>query len=227
MDDTELALLYSGYGYQVRFVEYVPEGPAKMGGGDPADKTIHLNMATSIDWAYAEIRKIQKAARSGKPIDKPRWPLIILRSPKGWTGPLSEHGKQLLNRCVSLHLDSRVTLTDSLVSLSATPRIKCLYPPPARTTASSLTSKSGSTRTSPRKCLARKPSRTPTLPSSRTSSRLACLATSSAGSDSSRRRTMSTSLSSSAIGRSSATKREERRSGAFHWLPLSRHQSWS
>jgi phosphoketolase len=48
--------------------------------------------------AYGEIRRIQKAAREGKPIDKPRWPMIILRSPKGWTGPPSEHGKQLLNK---------------------------------------------------------------------------------------------------------------------------------
>ncbi|GJN91069.1 hypothetical protein Rhopal_004084-T1 [Rhodotorula paludigena] len=101
MDNTELALLYSGYGYQVRFVEYEAQGTAHMGGNDAADHAIHENMAASMDWAYGEIRKIQKAAREGKPIDKPRWPMIILRSPKGWTGPASENGKQLLNSFAS------------------------------------------------------------------------------------------------------------------------------
>ena len=101
MDETELTLLYTGYGYQVRFVDYVPEGEYHMGGADPADKTMHANMAATFDWAYSEIRKIQHAARSGKPMDKPRWPMIILTSPKGWTGPSSTHGLQLLNRCAS------------------------------------------------------------------------------------------------------------------------------
>ncbi|KAK4334960.1 hypothetical protein RTBOTA2_003703 [Rhodotorula toruloides] len=102
MDNIELSLLYSGYGYQVRFVEYKAQGEAHMGGNDPADRVLHEDMAASLDWAYTEIRKIQKAARSGgKPIDKPRWPMIILRSPKGWTGPSSEHGKQLLNNFAS------------------------------------------------------------------------------------------------------------------------------
>lgn len=97
MDNTELSLLYSGYGYQVRFVEYEGDGQVSTGGGDPADRKVHENMAASMDWAYGEIRKIQEAARGGKPIDKPRFPMIILRTPKGWTGPASEHGKQLLN----------------------------------------------------------------------------------------------------------------------------------
>ncbi|ORY89749.1 phosphoketolase [Leucosporidium creatinivorum] len=101
MDKTELALLYSGYGYQVRFVDYVKQGEPNMGGNDPADIAVHEDMAVTFDWAYAEIRKIQEAARSGKPIDKPRWPLIIMRTPKGWTGPLADHGTQLLNSYAS------------------------------------------------------------------------------------------------------------------------------
>ncbi|SCV69952.1 BQ2448_1346 [Microbotryum intermedium] len=102
MDATELALLYSGYGYQVRFVEYEPEGEPSMGGNDLADIKLNRNMAVSIDWAYSEIRRIQKAARTGKPLQKPRWPLLILRSPKGWTGPLTDgKGKQLLNSFAS------------------------------------------------------------------------------------------------------------------------------
>ncbi|GAA6005738.1 hypothetical protein JCM11491_003990 [Sporobolomyces phaffii] len=114
MDDTELSLLYSGYGYQVRFVEYEGDGQVSMGGGDPADRKLHANMAASMDWAYDEIRKIQKAAREGgKPIDKPRWPMIILRSPKGWTGPPSEHGKQLLNSFASHQVPLPDAKTDS------------------------------------------------------------------------------------------------------------------
>lgn len=54
--------------------------------------------ADTLDRAYSEIRRIQHAARSGKPIDKPRWPLLIMRTPKGWTGPTATHGKQLLNK---------------------------------------------------------------------------------------------------------------------------------
>jgi xylulose-5-phosphate/fructose-6-phosphate phosphoketolase len=44
-------------------------------------------MAVSLEWAYKEIRKIQDSARSGKPLIKPRWPMIVMRTPKGWTGP--------------------------------------------------------------------------------------------------------------------------------------------
>lgn len=50
MDDTELSLLYTGYGYQVRFVEYKEQGQAHMGGGDPADRALHEDMAASMDW---------------------------------------------------------------------------------------------------------------------------------------------------------------------------------
>ncbi|KAM0748828.1 D-xylulose 5-phosphate/D-fructose 6-phosphate phosphoketolase [Meredithblackwellia eburnea MCA 4105] len=113
MDETELSLLYTGYGYQVRFVSYEPEGPYSMGGNDPADKVMHANFAASIDWAYAEVRKIQKAARSGKPIDKPRWPMIILTSPKGWTGPATNQGQQLLNSYRSHQVPLPAALTDA------------------------------------------------------------------------------------------------------------------
>ncbi|KAI8593558.1 putative phosphoketolase [Geranomyces variabilis] len=81
MSDEELAALFSGYGYCVRIVENM-------------DK-IDADMAASMDWAYSEIRRIQHAARSGKPILKPRWPMLILRTPKGWTGPKTIHGHQL------------------------------------------------------------------------------------------------------------------------------------
>ncbi|KAJ1303423.1 hypothetical protein OPQ81_011614 [Rhizoctonia solani] len=88
MDDIELVALFTGYGYQVRFVEY---GDLAQSKEEQRKKEMELNanMAVSMEWAYSEIRKIQQAARSGKPIDKPRWPLIIMRTPKGMTGPRS------------------------------------------------------------------------------------------------------------------------------------------
>ncbi|CAE6469008.1 unnamed protein product [Rhizoctonia solani] len=88
MDNIELVALFTGYGYQVRFVEY---GDLAQSKEEHTNKEIELNanMAVSMEWAYSEIRKIQHAARTGKPIDKPRWPLIIMRTPKGMTGPRS------------------------------------------------------------------------------------------------------------------------------------------
>lgn len=58
-------------------------------------ETIQKDMAISTEWAINEIHAIQKAARSGKAIFKPRWPMLILRSPKGWTGPKSAHGQPI------------------------------------------------------------------------------------------------------------------------------------
>ena len=69
MDDKELDALFTGYGYQVRLV------------GRDLNK-IDEDMAASLQWALSVIRSIQKAARQSKPISKPRWPVIILRTPK-------------------------------------------------------------------------------------------------------------------------------------------------
>ncbi|MBV9385826.1 MAG: phosphoketolase family protein [Chroococcidiopsidaceae cyanobacterium CP_BM_ER_R8_30] len=71
MSDEELLYLFTGYGYQVRFVE---------------DADLDADLYASMDWAYQEICRIQQAARSGERITKPKWPVLILRSPKGWTG---------------------------------------------------------------------------------------------------------------------------------------------
>jgi xylulose-5-phosphate/fructose-6-phosphate phosphoketolase len=73
MDNRELAALFAGYGYLPRFVEDMED--------------IDADLSSSLNWAVIEIRKIQKAARSGEAIVKPRWPVLILRTPKGWTGP--------------------------------------------------------------------------------------------------------------------------------------------
>ncbi|KAI5989622.1 XFP N-terminal domain-containing protein [Pisolithus orientalis] len=56
---------------------------------------IDKDLAASMEWALKEIARIQQAARSGKPIVKPRWPVIILRTPKGWTGPKELHGEYI------------------------------------------------------------------------------------------------------------------------------------
>ncbi|KAK1223327.1 hypothetical protein PQX77_013804 [Marasmius sp. AFHP31] len=79
MDDKELTALFTGYGYQTRIVQDLDN--------------IDNDLAASLDWALSEIHKIQDAARSGNPIVKPRWPVLILRSPKGWHGPKEFHGE--------------------------------------------------------------------------------------------------------------------------------------
>jgi xylulose-5-phosphate/fructose-6-phosphate phosphoketolase len=77
----ELAGLLSGLGYQSREVA-----------GDEPSK-VHEEMWRALDQAYQEIRAIQKEARSGKVDGVPRWPMIVLRTPKGWTGPKIVDGR--------------------------------------------------------------------------------------------------------------------------------------
>ena len=71
----ELVALLAGYGHDPIFVE----------GDDPA--TMHQAMASAMDQAMAAIQAIQSEARTGSEAKRPRWPMIVLRSPKGWTGP--------------------------------------------------------------------------------------------------------------------------------------------
>jgi len=79
----ELESLFKGYGWSPRFVE----------GSDPT--AMHQLMAATLEDAVLEIRRIQQDARkSGKP-SRPRWPMIVLRSPKGWTGPKEVDGHKV------------------------------------------------------------------------------------------------------------------------------------
>jgi len=78
----ELDQLFRGYGYDPIFVE----------GDDPMK--MHAIMAQALDQAVTEIQRIQAAARHDGVSERPRWPMIILRSPKGWTGPESVDGKR-------------------------------------------------------------------------------------------------------------------------------------
>ena len=71
----ELEALFVGYGYKPYFVE----------GSEPSE--VHQKMAATLDQAIGEIRAVQKAARAGGKPERPRWPMIVLRTPKGWTGP--------------------------------------------------------------------------------------------------------------------------------------------
>ncbi|ODO06787.1 hypothetical protein I350_04146 [Cryptococcus amylolentus CBS 6273] len=92
MDDLELACLFTGYGYQIHIVEYGSKSPEEASDHEH-DVAVQYDMAVAMEWAYQEIQKIQSAARSGKPIVKPRWPMIVMRTPKGWTGPRKAEGK--------------------------------------------------------------------------------------------------------------------------------------
>jgi xylulose-5-phosphate/fructose-6-phosphate phosphoketolase len=79
--EDELAELLRGYGYAPRFVS----------GSDPMP--MHQQMAAALDWALDEIARIQADARDHGVGDRPRWPVLVLRSPKGWTGPREVDGK--------------------------------------------------------------------------------------------------------------------------------------
>lgn len=78
----ELESLFIGYGYKPYFVE----------GSDP--ELMHQKMAATLDVVIAEIKQIQQQARITGSATRPQWPLIILRSPKGWTGPKEVDGKK-------------------------------------------------------------------------------------------------------------------------------------
>ncbi|MBB4439887.1 MULTISPECIES: phosphoketolase family protein [Rhizobium] len=80
----DLQSLFEGYGYEPFFVE----------GHEPRD--MHKQMAATFDRVFDRIREIQEEARNGKAPDIcPRWPMIVLRSPKGWTGPKEVDGKKV------------------------------------------------------------------------------------------------------------------------------------
>ena len=76
----ELESLFVGYGYRVYFVE----------GSEP--EATHQLMAKTLDTVIAEIQAIQKNARRDTVAKRPQWPMIILRTPKGWTGPKQVDG---------------------------------------------------------------------------------------------------------------------------------------
>ncbi|BCJ33195.1 putative phosphoketolase [Actinocatenispora thailandica] len=81
--DHELVALLNGYGWHPHLVD----------GDDPA--TMHQLMAATLDVVFDEIATIRHDARTGAGIERPAWPMIVLRTPKGWTGPVEVDGKQV------------------------------------------------------------------------------------------------------------------------------------
>ncbi len=79
--DDELKKLMEGYGYTPYFVE----------GDEP--EAMHRLMASTLDSAIADIQRIQENARKKGQTERPHWPMIVLKSPKGWTGPKVVDGK--------------------------------------------------------------------------------------------------------------------------------------
>jgi xylulose-5-phosphate/fructose-6-phosphate phosphoketolase len=79
----ELASLFRGYGWTPHFVE----------GDDP--NTLHQLMAGTLDRCLEEIRSIQRAARDSGKATRAHWPMIVLRTPKGWTGPETVDGHKV------------------------------------------------------------------------------------------------------------------------------------
>src|SRR5688572_17529429 len=79
----ELEALFDGYGYKPYFVE----------GSEPAE--MHQKMAATLEEAIRDIRAYQKTARDSNQAVRPRWPMIVLRSPKGWTGPKEIKGHKV------------------------------------------------------------------------------------------------------------------------------------
>jgi xylulose-5-phosphate/fructose-6-phosphate phosphoketolase len=83
IDHDELEQFFRGCGWKPYFVE----------GDDP--QTMHELMASMLDQAIDDIHAIQAHARHGNDAERPRWPMIVLRSPKGWTGPKVVDGLQI------------------------------------------------------------------------------------------------------------------------------------
>ena len=81
LSDAQLTELFAGYGYKPYFVE----------GHEP--ERMHQLMASTLDTVVTAIQAIQQNARAGQADSEPVWPMVILRSPKGWTGPKMVDGK--------------------------------------------------------------------------------------------------------------------------------------
>jgi xylulose-5-phosphate/fructose-6-phosphate phosphoketolase len=81
MEKQELVDLFSGYGYKPYFVEGAEAAP------------MHQSMAATLENVVVEIQRLQRQARASQSGERLRWPMIILRSPKGWTGPKSVGGE--------------------------------------------------------------------------------------------------------------------------------------
>ncbi|NJK99069.1 MAG: phosphoketolase family protein [Spirulinaceae cyanobacterium SM2_1_0] len=83
IEPDEIEALFRGYGYEPYFVE----------GSEP--EAMHQEMAATLETCVTRIREIQREARLSGQAHRPRWPMIVLRSPKGWTGPKTIDGHKV------------------------------------------------------------------------------------------------------------------------------------
>ncbi|WP_422774826.1 phosphoketolase family protein [Plantactinospora sp. WMMC1484] len=83
MPQDDLLAMLRGHGYQ----------PYLVAGEEPA--RVHRDLAATLDRALDEITEIQRRARRGAPVERPRWPVLVLRTPKGWTGPDEVEGERV------------------------------------------------------------------------------------------------------------------------------------
>jgi len=84
--EDELVSLFQGYGWEPAIVD---------GGLDEPHADVHRRFSDTLDETLDTIRSIQEAARNGGASARPRWPMLILRTPKGWTGPREVDGVQV------------------------------------------------------------------------------------------------------------------------------------
>ena len=103
MSNKELKDLFSGYGYAPHIVE---------------GKNIYEKMAETLEKCHGEIRRIQSSARSGEKVVAPRMPMIILKTPKGWTGIKKLHGEKIEGNFLS-HQVVAANAKESKVELKA------------------------------------------------------------------------------------------------------------
>ncbi|MGB0892793.1 MAG: phosphoketolase family protein [Parashewanella sp.] len=89
MSHEELDLEFRGLGYHPIIVD------------DEADEDVYLQMMNAMDTSYAMINDIQQRARNGEDVEKPRWPVILMRTAKGWTGVEEDSGNKLAGNCDS------------------------------------------------------------------------------------------------------------------------------
>lgn len=109
MSDTELTELFRGYGYEPHIVDTYVEVDA------------HARMSEVLDTAIQTIRSIQSRAREGTLHENPRFPMIILRSPKGWGSIKELHGRRIEDNCLSHQViaDAARTNDEELKALEA------------------------------------------------------------------------------------------------------------
>ena len=112
----ELQDLFVGYGWSPRFVE----------GDDPGD--MHQKMAGALDEVIAEIQAIQIDARCARRSGRPRWPMIVLVTPKGWTGPKEVDGRRTEGSWRSHQVPLPDVAHDPSHLRQLEEWMKCLYP---------------------------------------------------------------------------------------------------